>query len=105
MYRYHLNHDIVNDYVYAFVVAATHMVGPQVTQHNGRGVFVSIFGASPITCGVTWFLLNSVLGIRADSLPCHFLWALYFLKNYTTEEVTWKFCGNPSNKTLREKIW
>jgi hypothetical protein len=80
-------------------------VGPQITQANGRNIFIQFFGISPFTSSVTWYLLTTVALIDLSQRPTHRLWALYFLKNYTTEEVSRKVLGNPDYKTMREHIW
>jgi hypothetical protein len=105
MYRYQLDFDIIKQYQYAFIVCATQIVGPQISHTNGRNVFISCFRISPFTCAVTWYLLSTVALIDIKQRPIHLLWALYFLKNYTTEEVTRSFLGNPDHKTMREHIW
>jgi hypothetical protein len=105
MYHYQLDFDIIKQLHYAFTVVASQLVGPQITLANGRNVFIQFFGISPFTCAVTWYLLTTVALIELNQRPTHLLWALYFLRNYTTEEVTRKVLGNPDNKTMRHHIW
>jgi hypothetical protein len=105
MYRYQLDFDIIKQVQYAFIVAASQLVGQQITQANGRNVCIQFYGISPFTCSVTWYLLTTVALIDLNQRPTHLLWALYFFKNYTTEEVSRKVLGNPDYKTMREHIW
>ena len=105
MFRYELNYTDINNYVQQYICIATSLIGQQIQQTNGKLVFNSIFGVTPFVCGVTWFLLQKYLEIATDIEKVHLLWALYFMKNYSKEEVLRPLFNNPDKKTIRNKMW
>ena len=65
----------------------------------GYRKFRSFFGTSPLVCAVTW---DRLLLVRPNnSAPQHLLWALMFLKNYSTGCVNAALTG-VSEKTFRK---
>ena len=74
---------------------------------SGTGSFErayrSHFEVSPAVCVQIWLLLEDA-GLVVECIPVHLLWALFYLKNYETEEV-----GAPrwavSPKTYRKWVW
>jgi DDE superfamily endonuclease len=68
--------------------------------------FTTLFGASPALCAVVWKLVH-----RRDTecdlggaKPCHLLWALMFLKTYTTE-VFLASTAEVDEKAFRKWSW
>ena len=105
MYRYDINHLEVLDYVNTYILLASSLIGRQIQQSNGEIVFNSIYGVTPFVCGVTWYLLKNNTDIKKDIEEVHLLWALYFMKNYSKEEVLRPLFNNPDKKTIRDKMW
>ena len=105
MYRYELNYLDINNYVKKCIDLASNLIGRQIEQSNGKIVFNSIFGVTPFVCGVTWYLLLKNTELKKDIEQVHLLWALYFLKNYSKEEVLRPIFKNPDKKTIRDKMW
>ena len=105
MFRYEINYLDINNYVIKYYELATQLIGRQIEQSNGNIVFNSIFGVTPFVCGVTWYLLLKYTELKKDIEQVHLLWALYFLKNYSKEEVLRPIFKNPDKKTIRDKMW
>jgi hypothetical protein len=72
-----------------------------VSSKNDRG-FRSHFGCSSDVCSVLWQMMavNRPNGMR----PTHLLWALLFLKTYSTEDVLAERVGT-TRKTYRKWVW
>ena len=62
----------------------------------------SFFGCSPVVCGVIWVRCN---GFSSTTQPKHLLWALLFLKCYTTEKKLSTLVGISCRQHYREKVW
>ena len=64
------------------------------------------FGADPIYVSIVWKMLVYIgwLDYGCQIIPVHLLWALLFLKVYSTEEVN---AGRvkTDEKTFREQVW
>ena len=66
------------------------------TTHN----YCAAFGIPPETCARIW---NNYLQ-TAPFAPIHFLWALAFMKQYSSMDTLYtRFCG--SRTTFTYKIW
>lgn len=61
----------------------------------------SIFGVTPDVTSSVWNLLED---LQSGSQPIHLLWALFFLKSYTTETVN-SFIWRTTEKTFRKWVW
>ena len=81
-------------------------------RENGRaGIITTIcsynawFGADPIYVSIVWKMLAYIgwLDYGCQIMPVHLLWALLFLKVYSTEEVN---AGRvkTDEKTFRERV-
>lgn len=66
--------------------------------------FRAHFGVPISVCAQTWNLIGSSGLLPSGAQPKHLLWALNFLKVYTTEEVHSTICG-ASRPTFRKWIW
>ena len=64
--------------------------------------FRGFFGVSPSIYAATWSKLRSF--IPRGAAPAHLLWALMFLKNYSTEHVNSALAG-VDEKTFRKWSW
>ena len=68
--------------------------------------FLSFFGAEPLHVSIIWLLLEQSGWLRFGEKvqECHLLWALMFLKVYSTETVHARMvvCDE---KTFRAKVW
>ena len=63
-------------------------------------VWRSTFGASRKVCAKLWQLLSNE---RCNVV--HFLWALYYLKNYPTEDAACRFLGGVDRKVMSDAVW
>lgn len=84
-------------------------LGNDLSGHNlnkservGMRRYKSMFGVTPCICHIIWKLIQPKL--PNGSSPIHLLWALYFLKNYNTEEVN-RAVFRADEKTIRKWIW
>jgi hypothetical protein len=68
--------------------------------------FYSLFGASPKICSILWQMIlhKNNNGLQDGASPEHLLWALLFMKTYTTEPIMCSMVG-VSRKTLRKWVW
>ena len=64
--------------------------------------FRGLFGVSPDICAAIWNKLRMLL--PRGAAPAHLLWALLFLKNYSTEHVNSVIAG-VDEKTFRKWCW
>lgn len=64
--------------------------------------FRSLFGVSPSTCAHVWQAMRNE--IPPGGRPIHLLWALLFLKVYSTENVNSLISG-ADEKTFRKWTW
>ncbi len=64
--------------------------------------FRGLFGATPTVCSRIWALINCT--VPAGGVPKHLLWALIFLKVYSTEHVH-SALTNIDEKTFRKLFW
>jgi hypothetical protein len=80
---------------------------------EGSGVaflrrFKAHFGVSPFIASCIWNRMldeNTLPTLKArPMMPKHLLWALMFLKLYSTEEVLCRKCGT-TEKTFRRRVW
>ena len=69
-------------------------------------MFRANFGCSSKTASIVWKLLcrYCMAQFLLNATPFHFLWALYFLKNYSSENVNASFAGVDEN-TWRLWTW
>ena len=67
-------------------------------------VFVSFFGASPVVVASAWRRMKRKLLLSNDQRPRHLLWALAFLKQYSTENVLARQLGT-NVRTYRDHVW
>jgi hypothetical protein len=70
----------------------------------GVDVFQDVFGISPRICVIVWirFRLGEVfpgIGVK------HFLWALDFLKVYSTQNILRAMMGKPAKQVFRNWVW
>ena len=63
--------------------------------------FRSLFGCSPVVCGVLWVKCKFKNWVE----PKHLLWALMFLKVYATEKTLATLAGIGDRQKYRETIW
>ena len=63
--------------------------------------FRSAFGTTPLMCSRIWSLLTS---LPCGAKPVHLLWALLFLKCYSSECIAIALTG-VDNKTYRKWSW
>lgn len=84
-------------------------IGCSYVKHNINGSritgyrrFRAFFGVDPIVCSIVWEQLKNDRPPR--SKPKHLMWALMFLKIYTTENVFRGIVG-VDEKTWRKWIW
>jgi hypothetical protein len=65
--------------------------------------FDQIFEVSPRMCSVIWTKsrLGNVDGVRLE----HLLWALAFMKVYSSQNALAKMVGSPSYQTFRKCSW
>lgn len=72
------------------------------SENVGRRRFIAMFGVTPKICSLLW---NFVLPfLSTDCSPCHLLWALMFLKCYSTEEIN-RSIVMCDEKTFRKYTW
>ena len=64
--------------------------------------FKKVFGVSAATCARLWNLC--LPSLPSCALPIHLLWALYWLKQYSLEEVNAAFVSC-DEKTFRKWCW
>ena len=67
--------------------------------------FYSFFGCSQKVCADIWELLDPKETMPEDLEYKHLLWALMFLKLYTTEAILCALAGGVSKKTFRKWSW
>ena len=67
--------------------------------------FRGCFGAPSIVVAELWNLIQAHGGLDKDAKPKHLLWALVFLKVYSTEELHCAIVGWPSKKTFEKWSW
>ena len=67
--------------------------------------FRSIFGASSEVVADIWNRIEAKENLERGADIDHLLWALVFLKVYSTEEVHCAIVGWPSTKTFRKWSW
>ena len=76
------------------------------TQYYHRE-FVSTYGVSVQVSAKIWLIIKSEIQdnkIAKGLRPCHLLWCLYFLKQYSTSTTMARYCGC-SDKTFRKWTW
>jgi hypothetical protein len=66
--------------------------------------FRSLFGIGPAVCGHLWDHFSYWKWLPPKMRPKHLLWALLFLKVYSTEAVL-SSIAKTSRKTLRKWVW
>jgi hypothetical protein len=67
-------------------------------------LFPSLFGVSPVLCGIIWELLTKRGNLDGGCQPKHLLWTLFFLKCYAYESVLSQVLKS-DRKTTRKWIW
>ena len=69
--------------------------------------FRSIFGCSSKICSILWEFLamHGSITTKKGSSPKHLLWALLFLKLYSTESTHAAMVGGIDEKTYRKWVW
>lgn len=70
--------------------------------------FKSHFGTQPRICSDVWTRINPAASMPTGAKPVHLLWALMFLKLYSSESVlcTLASAGEAvDEKTLRKWVW
>ena len=87
-----------------FLSCASEMLGraPKSFTSVAYRRFRGIFGVSPETCASLWNLIGEKA--PSGSVPVHLLWALLFLKSYSTEHVNSVIAG-VDEKTFRKWSW
>lgn len=65
--------------------------------------FKSFFGVTPYICVLLWQYITFEPALSTTS-PSHLLWALFFLKCYTTEDIS-RAIFDVDSKTFRSKVW
>lgn len=73
------------------------------TESNKRR-FKEYFGCSPFLCSVIWSMLAGYWLIGGAPEPSHLLWALLFLKQYSTEAINGAL-AKCDEKTYRKWVW
>ncbi|GFH50665.1 hypothetical protein CTEN210_07141 [Chaetoceros tenuissimus] len=68
---------------------------------SNKRQFHSFFKIDPFTCGTIW---NKIYKLVPDLFYYHLLWALLFMKLYSSEALLCKQVGT-TEKTYREKVW
>ena len=68
-------------------------------------VFRSFFGAPIRHIVLLWNKIVSKDSLPKGAEPHHLLWALVFLKNYSTTPVLQRICGWPSRETFQKWSW
>ena len=63
--------------------------------------FRSLFGCSPVVCGVLWVRCNFPEWVE----PKHLLWTLMFLKIYENEKTLATLAGVGDRQKFREVVW
>jgi len=66
--------------------------------------FRSFFGVSPLVCSIAFNKISEDDDFPEQSKPYHFLWALMFLKIYSTESILAGIAGC-TEKTFRKWSW
>ncbi len=77
--------------------------GPEFTAAN-YSRFRSHFGTSPGVCSILWDHIQPTLALDLQATFSHLLWALMFLKVYSSESVLAGKCNAVDEKTYREKV-
>lgn len=74
---------------------------------RNRRRFVSWFGTIPPIVSAIWTLLIQAgwLNTQNNPQPRHLLWALFFLKCYSSEETNAASVGGVDEKTFRKHAW
>jgi hypothetical protein len=67
-------------------------------------LFPSLFGVSPVICGIIWEQLIEQGNLERGCKPIHLLWALFFLKCYACESILSQVLKS-DRKTTRKWIW
>ena len=65
--------------------------------------FRSFFGASSKVCALLWHFVD--LSEYPSAAPKHLLWALLFMKIYSTEDIHASMAGGVDPKTFRKWTW
>lgn len=84
-------------------------IGHRITGHKlrlssclGLRRFKAFFGVTPKVCGIIWELLKNKK--PDNSKPEHLLWALIFLRQYSSESTN-KSLLKADEKTIRKWVW
>lgn len=72
------------------------------SERVGMRRYKAMFGVTPNVCHIIWKLIQP--NLPKGSVPIHLLWALYFLKNYNSEEVN-RVVLRADEKTIRKWVW
>ena len=69
--------------------------------------FRALFGTSPSVCAVLWDRCVEVdkPGVSEGAVPCHLLWALALLKQYSGDDLLLALMGGVYPKTFRKWSW
>jgi hypothetical protein len=89
-----------NDFLLCGLEIANHDVNR--SANVGANRFRSLFGATPKVCSILWISLADTVPAYSESK--HLLWALLFLKTYTSEHVMHALTG-ADEKTVRKWVW
>jgi hypothetical protein len=69
---------------------------------GAQGDFTSYFGTTVEMVAIVWTKLGQFSCLPEKANPKHLLWALLYLKNYSSEQVLKNLAGCKSEKTFRK---
>lgn len=75
------------------------------TKREQDRVIRGFFGVPIPVITDVWNKIESTIDFSGGALPKHLLWAMLFLKLYSTEEVHCALVGWPTRKTFRKWTW
>ena len=73
--------------------------------NDDDATFRSFFGAPILVVVALWNMIVAKGPLANGAAPKHLLWALIFLKCYSTTPVIRRVCGWPAEKTFRKWVW
>ncbi len=91
-----------------FIEAAQPILNLKFTRLDGissHHQWMACFGAKPNVMAHLWTLIDPERTMPTGVKTEHIIWAFYFLKLYTQEEVNTRNVGGPDEKTFRKWVW